>query len=168
MTSAPTMQRPPAVRQGPRQERKSEPVIPFAGIFRDCPEIPRTEVQAAIDALVLAKRSVSVLRVREYLDGVLPATDRPPVVVAQPVPQIVETVHVAGPPEEELQQQHIARVAALCAPRPADRLAAKLARCTARPALTEAQEAQHRRMTARWEDWQYSPRANAYAGEGCE
>ena len=168
MTSAPTMQRPPAVRQGPRQERKSEPVIPFAGIFRDCPEIPRTEVQAAIDALVLAKRSVSVLRVREYLDGVLPATVRPPVVVAQPVPQIVETVHVAGLPEEELQQQHVARVAALCAPRPADSLAAKIARCTARPALTEAQEADYRRYARLWEDWEFSPRANAYAASACE
>lgn len=102
---------PPAVRRAEnRVGRKLEPPPTYPSIFREFRDDQRPAVQLAIDALISSNRSVTVLRVREYLCGILPATDRPATIAAKPVPAVVETVQIVGPPDFD-EAANMARVA---------------------------------------------------------
>lgn len=152
----------------PAQGRKQEPTLPFASLFAAFPPERHSEVQKAIDALILAKRTVRLLTVQEHLAGVLPAIPREPIRLVVRVEPVVETVTVAySQPEADIERQCIARASGACTPAKVVRhdYRARCERLAERArAIADAVFAYHRHMAAQT-SWGYLPESNRYQGD---
>lgn len=121
---------------------------PFAAIFTDLHAHPSEQVMEAIEGLRLTKKSITTKAVREILGR--------RVQIAAKVAERPTKVDVA----------HLARVSALCQPKP-DRLDEKIARCMTRRGISKREQVLYERERERYPiaGWGYLPLANWFESE---